>query len=544
MNAALTKIVRDFSTFGYLFGPNRAKSVDWIADQSLKKLVTNLVAVAPWSQPDAWARYFLIHLQSDDLVLLMPLLHPESWQHPVKAAIDRFTQVNPLSNQPMQSINAQLVAASSPDIAQFLDRPTPYAKDLLTAYLQKPCWYTAKQFYDTKVARSILHHRYSLEDCFQILNEQASQPNRLLKAFRFDREQTSVKAYAAKKLQRALPKAIAGTALEACSNWSLLRYLSHKELMAALSAKGLTQPQIDHYGLVWDCFQEVYQTRQNRHNQLPPPTQRQLAQMAQRYRNYQGDPEPPIAASLAVCSQAVRAYRHPNAIMVRAWQHLGEDQPDPLAALIDQEEIQQVRTLLEYYLLGLTDAVRAVFYLWFGLELPLASILNIMGITGELRYPQQLLQYIKSDQRYILILLLERLHQQHSDRFVAPPGKPLIGKQILVALDEVLKQLCQDRLHCYLAEQLQQLNYQQRLILSARKELIATGDKHCRSTTTIDPLERNENTVDILIGRLKQWLEIHLKIPISDSCKIENNLRDFIHQWLSEYDVFETGGKS
>jgi hypothetical protein len=544
MNAALTKIVRDFSTFGYLFGPNRAKLVDWIADQSLKKLVTNLVAVAPWSQPDAWARYFLVHLRANDLVSLVPLLHPESWQHPVKVAIDSLIQVNPLPNQPMQGIDAQLAAASSPDITQFLDTPTPYAKDLLTAYLQKPCWYTAKQFYDTKVAWSSLHHRYSLEDCFQILGEQVSQPKRLLKAFRFDREHTSVKTYAEKKLQGVLRKAIADTALDACSNWSLLRYLSRKELVEALTAQGFTKPQINQYCLVWDCFQEVYQTKQIRQNQLPPPTQLQLEQIEQRYQKYQGKIEQSISASLSVCIQAVRAYRHPNAVMERTWQHSLEVQPDPLAALIDQEEIHQVRIRLEHCVLELSAEARASFYLWFGLELPVTSILEIMGPTAELQHPHQLLQRIKSAKRYILTAWLKKLRQQYPEYFSDQTGESLINKQTLIALDESLKQLCQDRLHRYLADKLKQLNCQQRPKLSYRKELITTGVKCSMGAITIDQANPNENNMNILVCSLKRWLETDLKIPVNDDCNIEDHLRDFIHQWLSEYDIFETGDKS
>jgi hypothetical protein len=537
MNEVLTKIVQDFSTFVYLFGTDPAPAIDWIADQSLKKLVTNLVATAPYPQPDAWARYFLIHLRADDLP------HPESWQHSVKVAIDNFTQVNPLPNQPMQGIYAQLAAAANhPSITQFVDTPTPYAKDLLTAYLQKPCWYTAKGFYNTKVAWSSLHHRYSLEDCFQLLSEQVSQPKRLLQAFRFDREQTSVKAYAEKKLQKMLRKVVADSALDPCSNWSLLRYLSRKELIAALSGKGYTKRQISHYCLVWDCFQEVYQTKQIRWNQLPPPTPLQLEQMQQRYRQYQGESEQSIAASLSVCIQAVRAYRNPKTVMERAWQQSEEVQSEPLAELIHQEEIHQVRTLLEYYLLGLADEVRAVFYLWFGLELPLASILEIIGTTDKLRYPHQLLQHIKSDQRYILILLLEKLQQQHPDCFVVQPGKSLISNQTLIAFDESLKRLCQDRLHSYLAEQ---LNYHRRMSssLGDRKALVTTRVERYVSTVVIEQAIPNENTIDILIDSLQQWLVTHLKISIDATRKIENYLRDFIHQWLSEYDIFEPGGK-
>ncbi len=544
MNTALAPLVRDFSTFGYLFGTNQATSVDWIADQSLRKLVTNLVTIAPYYQPDAWARYFLIHLRADDLVLLMPSLHPESWQHPVKVAIDNFTQVNPLPNQPVQGIYAQLEEAANSDITQFLETPMPYAKDLLSAYLQKPCWYTAKKFYVTKVVWSSLHHRYSLEDCFQILGEQVSQPKRLLKAFRFDHEHTSIKIYAEMKLQGVLQKAIADAALDACSNWSLLRYLSRRELVEALTVKEYAKPQINHYCLVWDCFKEVYQTKQIRQNQLPPPTQLQLEQIEQRYQKYQGKVEQPIAESLSVCIQAVRAYRHPNAMLERAWQHSCEVQPDPLAELINQEEIHQVRTLLEYYLLELADEVRAVFYLWFGLEVPLASILKIMGATAELQSPHQLLQHIKSDQKYLLILLLGKLQQQYPEHFVAQPGKPLIGKPTLIALDESLKRLCQDRLHRYLGEKLQQLNCQQRMNLSHQKELTTTEVQRGIGAVTIDQSNLNENTTDILIDSLKQWLETHLKIPISDSRHIEDHLRDFIHQWLSEYAIFETGGQS
>jgi hypothetical protein len=547
MNAALAPLVRNFSTFGYLFGINESRSVDWLPDQALKQVITSLVTTADCPHPDAWARYFLIHLRAEDWGTLIPLLHSEAWQHPVKAVIDRFTQLNPCPNQPLQTIHARLVAeAHHPDIAQFLNTPTLYGKDLLTAYLQKPCWYAAKQFYTTKLVGSSLHARHSLEDCFQILEEWVSQPQRLLKAFRFEQQETSVKTYAEKKLQGVLQKVIADTALDVCSNWSLLRYLSRKELLEALTAKGQTKPEIDHYCLLWDCFQEVYQTKQICQQQLPPPTEQQLEQMAQHYQHYRGQSEQPVAEGLAVCIQAVRAYRNPKAVLERAWQHSSEVFHDPLTELIYQEEIHQVRTLLEHCLWDLTDEVRAIFYLWFGLELSLPKILEIVGTSAGLQNLQQLLRQIKYHRKHLLTSLLKKLFQQYPDYCGDQSEKHSISQQVLIALDDVLKRLCKHHLHKHLENQLHQLNSQQRLILSLRyqEQRSMLDIEKCLESSGIELHLECDHIMRDLVGSLQQWLEIHPKIPVSYSNKIEDHLSEFIHEWLTESTMFELGGKS
>ncbi len=93
MNVAFAPLVRSFSSFGYLFSINESVSVNWIADTALKQVITNLVTTAPCPQPDVWARYFLLQVRAEDWVTLIPLLHPEAWQHPVKAAIAQFRRI-------------------------------------------------------------------------------------------------------------------------------------------------------------------------------------------------------------------------------------------------------------------------------------------------------------------------------------------------------------------------------------------------------------------------------------------------------------------
>jgi hypothetical protein len=545
MNVAFAPLVRNFSSFGYLFSINESVSVDWIADPALKQLITNLVTTAPCPQPDAWARYFLLQVRAEDWITLIPLLHPDAWQHPVKAAIAHFAQINPIPNQPVQAIHAQLVVESHhPDIAPFLDAPTVYSQNLLIAYLQKPCWYAAKGFYDTKVALSSLHSRHSLEDCFQIAVEHISQPQRLLRAFRFEHEHTSVKTYAEKKLQGLLRRAIADTALDACSNWSLLRYLSRKELLEALTAKGLLKSQIDHHCLLWSCFQEVYQTQQIRQNQLPPPTEQQLEQMAQRYQHYHGKTEQSVSEGLSVCIQAVRAYRHPQAVLERAWQQSGDGELDPLAELIYQEEIHQVRMLLEQCLCEFSDTVRAIFYLWFGLEISLPEILEVIGSTTGLQNSQQLLRQIKNHRKHLLASFLKKLHQQQPDYFQDNPQKPLISQNALQALENALKRTCKQNLYDYLENQLQALSPQHRLILFLRyQEQLSMSDiETYTESSALDLLVQGEQIMTNLVGGLKQLLETDLKILDNHSRLIEDALTHFIHDWLNDRHSFELGG--
>ncbi|MBN3874050.1 MAG: sigma-70 family RNA polymerase sigma factor [Nostoc sp. JL33] len=120
----------------------------------------------------------------------------------------------------------------------------------LSAYLQEPSYWTAK-----KTIARFTHSQYSLADYFQMANAEIET---ILKNFNPEKS-SSLKAYATMAIPSRL-KDILRQRKEAdiCTNWALLRKVSKKQFLEALSQAGLSPTVIVQYRLAWTCFQELY----------------------------------------------------------------------------------------------------------------------------------------------------------------------------------------------------------------------------------------------------------------------------------------------
>ncbi|MFL9454202.1 sigma-70 family RNA polymerase sigma factor [Tolypothrix bouteillei VB521301_2] len=223
----------------------------------------------------------------------------------------------------------------------------------LSAYLQEPCYWAA-----SKTVAKFANSQYSLADYFQMANAEVET---ILKDFNPEKC-TSLKTYATIAILSRL-RDILRQRKEAdnCTNWALLRKVSKKLLLEALSQAGLTPTAIAQYRLAWTCFKELYvQNQPGGISKLPEPNRQLWEDTANLYNREQQNQQ--LAQSTGQCNGEtieqwltqtaffVRAYLFPPVKSLNAFKQddgttVTFDLPDPssespMADMIAQEEVQ------------------------------------------------------------------------------------------------------------------------------------------------------------------------------------------------------------
>jgi len=234
---------------------------------------------------------------------------------------------------------------------QWQEATSPLAKNHLIAYLQEACYWVAR-----KAATNFTSTQYGLTDCFQLA---LIQVEKVLQGFD-SRQGFNLKNYASVAFSSIIRDHLRQRGeVDICTDWSLLRKVSQKRLGQALTARGLTQVELDRYRLAWVCFKTCYVPRQTSSTRrLTKPDaevwtaittlyneerQTQLAAGAEAATAKQ------LESWLTTCARAVRDYLYPGSVSINAPkpghessefidQLTGEDQLPPLASLISQEE--------------------------------------------------------------------------------------------------------------------------------------------------------------------------------------------------------------
>lgn len=152
-------------------------------------------------------------------------------------------------------------------------RRGPLEKAHLLAYLQETCYWVAH-----KAARILNNSHYRLPDCFQLA---IAYSESILVGFKPKRG-ASLESYA----RMALPTLLRDQLRQRreaylCSNWALLRRLSQRQLIEALSQAGLSPAQIDQYCLAWNCYKAIHVTAQmTKTSQVQAPEREQWQAIA------------------------------------------------------------------------------------------------------------------------------------------------------------------------------------------------------------------------------------------------------------------------
>ena len=146
----------------------------------------------------------------------------------------------------------------------------------LIAHLQEPCYWASH-----KAARYLSQSQYSVSDCFQLL---LTQIDRIFLGFNPERG-ASLRGYA----NIALPRLIRDILRQRqdahlCSNWSLLRRVSKRQLSKALQQTGLSEAVMAEYRLAWVCYKACYEPAASAKGKaLQPLTDEEWQAIAQVY---------------------------------------------------------------------------------------------------------------------------------------------------------------------------------------------------------------------------------------------------------------------
>lgn len=124
------------------------------------------------------------------------------------------------------------------------------AKMHMQAYLQEPFYWTSE-----KTVAKYTNSQYGVADYFQMANAEVEI---ILKDFNAEKS-SSLKYYAVIAMSTRL-RDILRQRKEAdiCTNWALLRKISKKTILEALSQAGLSPTAIAQHRLAWTCFKELY----------------------------------------------------------------------------------------------------------------------------------------------------------------------------------------------------------------------------------------------------------------------------------------------
>ena len=192
--------------------------------------------------------------------------------------------------------------------------PQGIARAHLLAYLQEASYWVAY-----KIGTRFASEQYQLSDYFQMA---LVAVNRVLQGFERNRG-SSLKDYASIVFKSAIKDTLRQRReTDLCTNWALLRKLSHKRSLESLQNGGFAPETIARYQLAWRCFKALYApTQATGTRQLPKPDRATWEAIAQQYnrdrRTQLSEPGEPIDAEtlekwLAECASQARSYLYPQ----------------------------------------------------------------------------------------------------------------------------------------------------------------------------------------------------------------------------------------
>ncbi|MBE9047844.1 sigma-70 family RNA polymerase sigma factor [Pleurocapsales cyanobacterium LEGE 10410] len=233
------------------------------------------------------------------------------------------------------------------------EKPNSLAREHLAAYLQEVCFWSA-----SKMIGSFSSSQYTLPDYFQMA---IAKLDKVLKGF--DRERGfNLKSYASITFGNLIRELLRQKReIDICSDWSLLRKISHKMMTEALTNTGLKE-EIEQYILAWSCFKTIYvPERKNATRKLAKPepaTWQAIASLynQERLTQLEQSVEPvntkQIEEWMLVCTKAVRSYLFPSVTSINqpkpghdsgeiADSLIGEVEDSLLTEIITDREVQQ-----------------------------------------------------------------------------------------------------------------------------------------------------------------------------------------------------------
>lgn len=339
------------------------------------------------------------------------------------------------------------------------------AEEHLSAYLQEACYWAAhkiqNQFYS-------IHYKYSLEDLFQIGNLVASKPDKLLRNFNLE-YQNSLENYAKVAILRYIRNEIYVHDIEAkrkkYSNYGLLKDLCNKELKEALALQGINTNQFDLYCLARQCFDIVCQPKQRQGNSnLESPKHSDLIQIVNLYNQQINQLElsatpiniHTIQGMLSTCILAARNYRTKRILPLKNDEIFYDTAPTPWNTLIQIEEREQIQSIIENIFIDIPDVGQIMFKLWLGLDVTQTEIATILKKNyPKLQKQYQVARKLSKYNQDILKSFVRQWNQLNPEILLNEKNLEVIQHN----LNECLQSYCKHLLYVQLEESNQKINF-------------------------------------------------------------------------------------
>ena len=514
-------IIQQFSSFLSLKNDYQNFNFVWQVDLDLERHINSLTQSEPDAQEEYWARYFLKNLRD---ILQEELLK--------------------VSSQTEEKQNFFVSISSSRKLSKSFLR----AERHLCAYLQEACLWAARKSYQRF---KFIQHKYPLEEYFQIANSAILPPEKLLKNFDFERSQSNIEGYAKTAIIRFISNTIYQKDLEGkrekFSNYGLLKDVTKKEMQEALTRKGINQSRVSSYCLAWQCLDQIYQPNQRQGSRsLEAPSTECFQKIALLYNqqcNQLGFLE--VSASkdriqeiLEICIQAARDYRTKSFLPLENYENLTDSQHTALDNLVQEEEWQQVNSLISSLFSAITKTGQIMLILWLGLNLTQTE----MAVVLKNKYPELQKQYQVARQlaRYNKILLKDFINESqkiYSD--ICLNGEKDI-EIIKESLDECLQLHCQKICKSALDKITQEWQIEGKIVALqfglTNKEKI---DQKLVNPPFKVSFSINEGSKNLRQAFMYQ-LEIDMGLPKDSLVVVSNKLADFVDEWLKDNFLIRT----
>ncbi|GAA6614782.1 sigma-70 family RNA polymerase sigma factor [Scytonema sp. NUACC26] len=501
-------IIQQFSTFLSLKNFHKKNNLIWQVDVNLERHITFLVESEPDAKEEYWAHYFLkiIRIPQEEL-------------------LEVCSQTEEKRNFPISS--------------EKISNSFVKAEKHLCAYLQEACLVAAKKSYQRF---KFIQHKYPLEEYFQIANSAVFPPGKILKNFNLEHPQNNIEGYAQTAISRFISNTIYRKDLEAkrekFSNYGLLKDLTKKEIQEALALKGIDRDRINLYCLAWQCLDRVYQPNQKQGSRsLETPSAECFQAIASLYneRCHQlGFVEAPVLKEriqeiLEICIQAARDYRTKSFLPLDNCDRLTDDQLTALDNLVQEEEWQQINSLVSNLFLAIPEAGQIMLILWLGLNLTQTEMAEVV----KNKYPEVQKQYQVARQlaKYNKILLKTFFTESQKiyPEICLSEDKDI--EIIKTSLDECLQSHCQQLCRKVLAKIIKEWQNQGNPIhLQTNKEKIDKNFEH--RTLKVAP-NRNDMS-QILQETFMHQLEMDMGLPTNSLEIASKKLDDFVDEWLKD----------
>lgn len=448
-------VIQKFSTFLMLESNTKNTNLIWKTDVKLENHIKILSQLEPKAKPEYWAHYFLKISKATD---------------------DQNLSLFDISSH----INAESV---------FFDVSPPINLDQarmhLSSYLQEACFWAAYRCYQRF---SFLRHKYPLEELFQIANTNINQPEKLFKSFDLKHPKYNLEAYTKVALVRYIQNIIYAQDIEAkrtkFSDYGLLKDLNSKELKEALLAKGITEENSNDYCIVWRCFDEIYYYEHHQTKENFKLAKTQIAEITTFYNQLckrlnlkvQEVSVEVIQEILLICIQAAREYRTKRFCSIDEYTNISDKVPNLLDCLIEQEEWQEVKSIIDKLFSSIPESGQIMFNLWHGLNLTQTEIANVVKSKyAEIQKQYQVARHLGKHTRNLLKDFLHEWEKLYPEAKIRD-DKDL--EKIKDAMNDCLQLLSKEMFANYLNKVIQEQQKNSNYGDSSEKNLLLIDFNH------------------------------------------------------------------